>query len=74
MYKKNHRKNKKNVKNTLEIIETFFVWSGLKVNRGKTYLSFLTQNLEKMEQNYKNGIKSIRKELTSRKFYISDSF
>ena len=32
------------------------------------------QNLEKMEQNYENGIKSIRKELTSWKFYISDSF
>ena len=38
-HKSDNKKNQETVKNTLEVIELFFVWSGLKINRGKTYLS-----------------------------------
>ena len=42
----NEKKNLENVRNALEIIEMFFVWSGLKVNRGNTYLSIFGMCLE----------------------------
>ena len=38
-HKTKERKNQENVSKTLKVIELFFDWSGLKVNRGKTYLS-----------------------------------
>ena len=38
-HESNHKKNHETVKYALEIIELFFAWSGLKINRGKTYLS-----------------------------------
>ena len=44
-HKTNKRKNQKNVSKTLEVIELFFDWSGLKVNRGKTYLSIFGASL-----------------------------
>ena len=44
-HKSNNKKNHENVKNTIEVIEMFFVWSGLKINRGKTYLSIFGANL-----------------------------
>ena len=38
-HKTNESENQENVSKTLEVIELFFDWSGLKVNRGKhTYL------------------------------------
>ena len=37
-HKTDNRKNQENVSKTLEVIEMFFVWSGLRINRGKTYL------------------------------------
>ena len=44
-HKTNNRKNQENVSKTLEVIEMFFVWSGLRVNRGKTYLSIFGASL-----------------------------
>ena len=35
----NEKRNVDNVGKALDIIELFFVWSGLRINRGKTYLS-----------------------------------
>ena len=43
----NEKKNLENISKALEIIEMFFIWSGLKVNRGKTYLSIFGESLEK---------------------------
>ena len=43
--KSNSRKNQENVSKTSEVIEMFFVWSGLKVNRGKTYLTIFGVSL-----------------------------
>ena len=39
------RKNQENVSNALKVIEMFFDWSGLKVNRGKKYLSIFGASL-----------------------------
>ena len=44
-HRTNERKNQKNVSKTLEVIALFFDWSGLKVNRGKTYLSIFGASL-----------------------------
>ena len=44
-HKSNSRKNQENVSKTLEVIEMFFVWSGLKIDRGKTYLSIFGASL-----------------------------
>ena len=44
-YSSDQRKNQENVKITLEVIELFFVWSGLKINKGKTYLSIFGASL-----------------------------
>ena len=41
----NEKKNLESICNALEIIELFFVWSGLKINRGKTYLSIFGASL-----------------------------
>ena len=41
----NEKKNYESVRYALEIIELFFVWSGLKVNRGKTHLSIFGVSL-----------------------------
>ena len=44
-HKTNGKKNQENVNKTLEVIEMFFVWSGLKIKRGKTYLSIFGASL-----------------------------
>ena len=44
-HRTNERKNQENVSSTLEVTEMFFDWSGLKVNRGKTYLSIFGASL-----------------------------
>ena len=44
-HKSDNKKNQENVKNALEVIEMFFDWSGLKINRGKTYLSMFGASL-----------------------------
>ena len=41
----NEKRNAENVSNALDIIDLFFVWSGLKINRGKTYLSIFGEPL-----------------------------
>ena len=53
----NEKKNLENVSKALEIIEIFFIWSGLKINGGKTYLSIFGQNLEKPRFVQELGIK-----------------
>ena len=44
-HKSDQRKNQENVKITLEVIELFFVRSGLKINREKIYLSIFGASL-----------------------------
>ena len=44
-HESNRKKNHKNVENALEVIEMFYVWSGLEINRGKTYLSIFGASL-----------------------------
>ena len=44
-HKTNNRKNQENVSKTLEVIEKFSSWSGLRVNRFKTYLSIFGADL-----------------------------
>ena len=39
------KRNLENISNALEIIELFFVWSRLKINRGKTYLSIFGKSI-----------------------------
>ena len=38
-HKSDKKKKNKNVEYALEVIEMFYVWFGLKIDRGKTYLS-----------------------------------
>ena len=35
----------KNISHALDMIELFLVWSGLKINRGKTYLSIFGKKI-----------------------------
>ena len=44
-HKSDSIKNQENVRKTLEVIEMFYVWSGLKINRGKTYSSIFGASL-----------------------------
>ena len=59
-HKTNGRKNQENVSKTLEAIEMFFVWSGLKLNRDKTYLSIFGASLACPRFVQKLGIKWTR--------------
>ena len=45
-HKSDNKKNQENVRKILETLEMFFVWSGLKINRGKTYLSIFGASLD----------------------------
>ena len=44
-HKSDNKKNQENVKKNLELIEMFFVWSGLKINWGKAYFSIFGASL-----------------------------
>ena len=44
-YKSDSRKNQENVSKNLEAIEMVFVWSGLQMNKGKTYFSIFGASL-----------------------------
>ena len=39
------KRDTENISNTLGIIEMFFEWSGLKINRSKTYLSIFGKRI-----------------------------
>ena len=53
------RKTKKMLEKTLELIEMFFIWSGLKINRGKTYLPIFGASLVCPRFVYSLGVKWI---------------
>ena len=40
-------RNKENVRRVLEVIEKFYLWSGLKINLGKTYVTIFGRELNK---------------------------
>ena len=40
-------RNKENVRRVLEVIERFYLWSGLKINLGKTYVTIFGRELNK---------------------------
>ena len=41
--RRNNWRNRENVRRVLEVIEKFYSWSGLKINLGKTYVTFFWQ-------------------------------
>ena len=45
--KKSNWRNKENIREALELIEIFYLWSGLKVNLGKTYVTIFGRAFKK---------------------------
>ena len=45
--RRNNWRNKVNVKKVLEVIERFYLWSGLKINLGKTHMTIFGRELNK---------------------------
>ena len=40
-------KNKENIREVLVLMERFFIWSGLKINLGKTYVTIFGREYNK---------------------------
>ena len=45
--KRNSWRNKENVRRVLEVIEIFYLWSEMKINLGKTYVTIFGRELNK---------------------------
>ena len=45
--RRNNWKNKENVKEVLNLMKRFYVWSGLKINLGKTYVTIFGRECKK---------------------------
>ena len=55
--KRSNCRNKENVRKVLDVIERFYLWSGLKINLGKTYVAIFGREYKKPSFVEELGIK-----------------